>query len=89
VHFRQLNRIRYAYPNTVMKNHLVGRGKYFKWKERGLKRNYCTERPRGRRDIIVTVSLLAPQNKPFAADSYEAQLPYRVGCLPLPVYSNR
>jgi hypothetical protein len=60
-----------------MKNLLVGRGKYFKWKLRELKRQYCTDRPRGRRDFILTVSMLEPQNGPLSA--YEATQTYRVG----------
>jgi len=74
----QVCRIRYGYTNTVMKNLIVNRGKYFKWNLKRLRRSYTSDRPRGRRDLIMTVNLLAPQNR--SLDTGEPQQPYRNRC---------
>jgi len=53
-----------GYTNNVRKSAINVRGPYSKWSRKHLHRSYAPDRPCAERDLIVTVNLLSPQNKP-------------------------
>uniref|UniRef100_A0A915DQJ2 snRNA-activating protein complex subunit 3 n=1 Tax=Ditylenchus dipsaci TaxID=166011 RepID=A0A915DQJ2_9BILA len=59
-----LHQIREDFPTTTNKNQLVLRGKYFKYREQELRRRFTGSNEIAARDIVITVHLLAPMNRP-------------------------
>ncbi|KAI1723338.1 snRNA-activating protein complex subunit 3 [Ditylenchus destructor] len=64
-----LHKLREESSSTTVKNQLVLRGKYFKYRDQELRRGFTTPGIRPTKDIIMTVHLLTPMNK--APDLFE------------------
>ncbi|KAI1722907.1 snRNA-activating protein complex subunit 3 [Ditylenchus destructor] len=64
-----LHKLREESLSTTVKNQLVLRGKYFKYRDQELRRDFSTPGIRPTKDIIMTVHLLTPMNK--APDLFE------------------
>lgn len=60
---RVLHTLRQKYKTSAVKNAVVRRGKYFKYREQELRRQYTEPNTRSNKDVLLTVHLLKPMNR--------------------------
>uniref|UniRef100_A0A914HUV6 snRNA-activating protein complex subunit 3 n=1 Tax=Globodera rostochiensis TaxID=31243 RepID=A0A914HUV6_GLORO len=58
-----LHNIRESHETSAVKNALVGRGKYFRYREQELRRYYVESGCQAENDVVMTVHLLKPLNR--------------------------
>lgn len=58
-----LHNIRERYKTSAIKNGIVGRAKYFKYRDQELKKYYSVQGVNSDKDIVLTVHLIKPMNR--------------------------
>uniref|UniRef100_A0A183CL36 snRNA-activating protein complex subunit 3 n=1 Tax=Globodera pallida TaxID=36090 RepID=A0A183CL36_GLOPA len=58
-----LHNIRESHETSAVKNAIVGRGKYFRYREQELRRYYVESGCQAENDVVMTVHLLKPLNR--------------------------